>query len=185
MNAWIYLLSRSPRASGRVSFPVVALLWNGVAWSLKAPHMRPPNRAAWCTSHTMEWEREGKWFGSYWRGWSSRFKAVCLAEALTGLLSALDVRPVMSLWRVRAVLAGRLRLHCTGVGVRPSKETCKSVASTGLWCCTQGCSSRLDWNVLIRKPQCDEGTAAVSRLDVHTHTRMYITAEGSVDVCVP
>ena len=62
--------------------------------------------------------REGKWFGSYLRGWSSRFKAVCLAEALTGLLSALDVRPVMSLWRVRAVLAGRLRLHCTGVGVR-------------------------------------------------------------------
>lgn len=54
MNAWIYLSPRSPRASGRVSFPVVALLWNGVAWSLKAPHMRPPNKSAWCTSRTMD-----------------------------------------------------------------------------------------------------------------------------------
>lgn len=46
MNAWIYLLLRRPCASWRVPFPVVALVWNGVAWSLKAPHMRPPNRAA-------------------------------------------------------------------------------------------------------------------------------------------
>lgn len=45
MNAGIYLLLRSPCASWRVPFPIVALVWN-VAWSLKAPHMRPPNRTA-------------------------------------------------------------------------------------------------------------------------------------------
>lgn len=121
MHEYIYC-RESPAHPRRVSFPVVALLWNGVAWSLKAPHMRPPNRAAWCTSLTMEWEREGKWFGCYLRGWSSHFKAVCRAEALTGLLSALDVRPVMSLWRMRAVLAGKLRLHCMVVGVRASQR---------------------------------------------------------------
>lgn len=121
--------------------------------------------------------REKGWFGSFLRGWSSCFKAMCLAEALTGLLSALDVHPVMSLWRMWAVLAGSLRLHCTGV------ETSKSVASTALWGSAQRCLSRLDWNVLTRKPQCDEGTAAVSRLDVHIHA-YYMTAEGSVDVCV-
>lgn len=132
MHEYIYC-REAPCASGTVSFPSAAALRNGVAWSSKAPHMRPPNRAARCTSHTMEWRREGKRFGSYWKGCSSRFKAPRLAEALIGLLSALDVRPVMSLWRVRAVLAGRLRLHGSGVdgrggggaerGMRPRRQT--------------------------------------------------------------
>lgn len=47
MNAWIYLLLRRPGASGRLSFPVVARLWNGVVWSLKVP-----------AAPLTQWERE-------------------------------------------------------------------------------------------------------------------------------
>lgn len=59
--------------------------------------MRPPNRAP--GAPLTQWKGRGKGndLAPFWRGWSSRFKAVCLAEALTGHLSALDVRPVMSL----------------------------------------------------------------------------------------
>lgn len=40
------------------SFPAVALLWNGVAWFLKAAHMPTPSGASGCASPTMEEKKE-------------------------------------------------------------------------------------------------------------------------------
>lgn len=70
-----------------------------------------------------------------------------------------------------AVLAGRLRLHCTDVGGGSASQ--KRLASR--WR-QQDCAAPLSlalggWtkNTSSRGPRCDEATAAVSRLDVHTH----------------
>lgn len=123
MNIFIVELPRCILGRG-AEFHFLRWPGTGVEWRdpCGLPTCRHQTEPLWCTFHTMEWKRQGKWFGSYWKHWSSPFKAVCLAKALTGLLTALDVRPVMSLWRARAALAGRLRLHCAGVGVQPRTD---------------------------------------------------------------
>lgn len=139
-----------------------------LTWSLLASHMWPPNRAAWCTTGTMEWWRQGKWFGSNLRAWRSLFKATCWAKASTGLLSALDVDLVMSLWRVQAVLAGRLQLHCVDVwGPGPCTETW--LGSTKLWCSVR--VWLVGWSKKFWAPKnCVKGTVTRSHLDENTHT---------------
>lgn len=71
-----------------------------------------------------------------------------LSEALTSHLPALDVRPVMSLWRVPAVPARKLHARCMDAANKTSAAPSGSVKSRR--------------NVFGWKQQCDKATAAVS-----------------------
>lgn len=60
--------------------------------------MRPPNKSAWCTSRTMDGGRgKGNDLASLLVGPEQSLQSGVPGEALTGHLSALDVRPVTSL----------------------------------------------------------------------------------------
>lgn len=79
-----------------------ALEWSGMIL-VAAPHVATKQRRlVLCFHNGMAEAGEIIWL--HWRDWGSFFKAICGAEALIGLPSALDVHPVMSLWRAWAAL---------------------------------------------------------------------------------
>lgn len=114
----------------------------------------PTHKATWWTAHTMELSRQGKWFGSYQTDWCSAFKASCLAVVLTGILSALDLYPVMGLWRERAAPAGEIEIafhHKGTLGFIPVQSFVSLWSPAGPWCRVQPCRRRPDRNVVTRE----------------------------------